>query len=119
MDGFVEMTQELVDLLIFIVALAKEIVVAIMGESDFGKFLHHLYEGLTGVTNWLGYAVAALFYLAEEDETLAEQLCEAANALYVLTDGLHGAVAFSDAAKNDKKEQRGADSTGYEVYKAY
>ena len=113
MDGYSRMTIEIVDLLIALISLNKEILIAILGDSDWGKAFNYGYEGLVGVNSWIGYIVAGVYYISEDVPELADALCEASGYAYVVIDALHAMVSFSSA--NDKSDDN-KSSGGYETY---
>ena len=65
MDGYTDMVNEITQLLLFALSLYKEILVAIL-PADLGLALGYFYTGLTGISAWIGYAIAALYFLAED-----------------------------------------------------
>ena len=73
----------------------KEIWVAILPEN-LGKALKYAYSGLTGVSGWIGYALAALYYVGEE-YGFGDTLCEISGYGYVIIDALYQIIDFGDA----------------------
>ena len=65
MDGYVGMVNEITDLTLLLIALSKEIVAVIMPEN-LKKAIKYLWAGLNGASSWLGFLVAAAYYLSEE-----------------------------------------------------
>jgi hypothetical protein len=65
MDGYTEMVNELTQLLLGVISLYKEIWAAIL-PADLALALKYAYAGLTGTTGWIGYAIAALYYIGED-----------------------------------------------------
>jgi hypothetical protein len=98
MDGFKTLATDTVDLLLIILAFVKEIVLAIWGTTDFALCLKYIYDGLNGTNSWLGFAVASIFYLTEDDEEVSSEFCEFAGSLFTIVDSLHVLVSFSDAS---------------------
>jgi len=87
MKGYKELVQEIVDLMLFIIPMIKEIAVAIMPE-DLGLAIDHFYLGLTGASLWIGYVVAAVYYMAA-DQGYGEYMCEASGYGWIVVDTLH------------------------------
>merc|ERR1712166_436672 len=77
MDGFVKMVKEL--------ALSMK----------------YLWDGTMGLGNWMGYALAAGYYIGM-DLGVGETTCEIFGYGYYLIDGLHYLVDFAGAG--EKKE---------------
>jgi hypothetical protein len=96
MDGYVAMVNEITDLLLVIIALAKEIFASML-PPDLKKALKYGWKALTGSGAWMGYLIAALFYMAEEYE-FGDTLCEVSGYGYEVIDALHTVVSFADEA---------------------
>ena len=94
MDGYTAMVLEITELLLLIVTLYKEIIVAIM-PADLGLAIKYYYQGLTGVSKWAGFAVAAVYFLAE-DQGFGDVLCEASGYGDVVIDALYKMVDFGE-----------------------
>ena len=93
MEGYKKIVLELVDLLIIAIPMIKEMAVAIMPE-DLGKAIDHFYLGLTGANAWVGYLMAAVYYMAV-DQGYGSELCEASGVLATLITFLHGIVDWN------------------------
>ena len=65
MDGFTDMIIKITELLLIAISMYKEIWVAIL-PANLALSLKYAYQGLSGVSSWVGYAMAALFYIAED-----------------------------------------------------
>ena len=65
MDGYTGMVLEITKLLLFALSLYMEILIAIL-PTDLGLALGYFYTGLNGFSKWAGFAVAALYFLAED-----------------------------------------------------
>ena len=94
MDGYKQLTLDVVDLLIFYIPMAKSVFKAVL-PADLRLALDHLYYGLTGANAWIGYAVAAGYYMAL-DQGYGDRLCEASGYVAVVAETLHKAVDWQD-----------------------
>ena len=65
MDGYTKMVYEITDLVLLIFAMTKELI-ALMMPEDLKKAVKYAWAGLNGASGWMGYVVAATFYLSEE-----------------------------------------------------
>jgi len=65
MDGYTKMVYEITDLVLLIFAMTKELI-ALMMPDDLKKAVKYAWAGLNGASGWIGYIVAATFYLSEE-----------------------------------------------------
>jgi hypothetical protein len=74
MDGYVEMTAELIELSLFALALVKETYAAIL-PLELGKSVEYAWDGLVGAGSWAGYAVASIYYFGLE-YGYADMMCE-------------------------------------------
>ena len=74
MDGYVKMTNKLVELSLFALALLKETYASILPE-ELKKSVLYAWDGLVGAGSWAGFAVAALYYFGLE-YGYADLLCE-------------------------------------------
>ena len=91
MEGFVQMVIEITELVLSVVTMFKEIIATVL-PPDLAKSVKYAYQGLSGASSWLGFAVAAVYFLAK-DQGYGHYLCEAmgygnvvVEALYVLID---------------------------------
>jgi len=94
MDGYVQMSIEITDLLLVIIALLKETFAAMM-PPDLKKAIKYGWNALTGSSAWTGYLLSALFYLSEEYE-FGDTLCELSGYGYDVIDALHTVVSFAE-----------------------
>ena len=94
MDGYTNMVIEITDLTLLILALAKE-TFAVMMPIDLRKAIKYGWKALVGSSAWMGYLIAALYYLSEEME-FGDTLCELSSYGYEVIDFLHGVVAFAE-----------------------
>lgn len=94
MKGFKGIVQETVDLTLFVIPLGIEVVKTILPD-DLKKAIDHFYLGMTGVSLWIGYVVAAVYYLLL-DEGYGQEMCEALGIGWVVVDTLHAMLDWSD-----------------------
>ena len=94
MDGYVQMSIEITDLLLVIIALMKETFAAMMPE-DLKKAIKYGWNALTGSSAWTGYLIGAVFYMAEEYE-FGDTICELSGYGYDVIDALHTVVSFAE-----------------------
>ena len=93
MDGYVKMVYEITDLTLLLLALSKEIIAAVLPD-DLKKAIKYFWAGLNGASGWIGYVVAGLYYVSEE-QGFGDQLCEFSGYGYEVIDFLHGMVDFA------------------------
>ena len=96
-SGFTKMVRELVALLIFLISFAKETFSAML-PVNLQKSVNYAYDFLLGVNNWIGYALAALYYFSVEYD-FGETLCEIMGYGYEAIDALQVMVQFTETSK--------------------
>lgn len=64
-DGFVDMIQHATNVSLGILSVVKELATGFVPDN-FKRAIEYGWNGLTGAGNWLGYILAAIYYLAEE-----------------------------------------------------
>ena len=91
MEGFVKMVIEITELILSVITMFKEVLATAL-PTDLAKSLKYAYQGLSGASSWLGYAVAAVYFITK-DLGYDNYMCEAmgygnvvVEALYVLID---------------------------------
>ena len=102
MGGYTDLVINIVDLLIFAIPLAKEIIgqfCGAVGLEDLQKALNHFYLGLTGANAWIGYLMAAVYYMAV-DQGYGSELCEVSGVLATLVTFAHGFIDWNQT--NDR-----------------
>ena len=67
MGGYTQLISMIVDLIIFIIPLSKEVLKLVL-PLDLKKALNHFYAGLTGGVNWIGYLFASFYYASKSFE---------------------------------------------------
>merc|ERR1711981_966152 len=92
MEGFVNMVIEITELVLSVVTMFKEIIVPVLPEN-LGKSLKYAYMGLSGASSWLGYAVAAVYFIAK-DKGFGSYLCEALGYGNVVVEALYTLIDF-------------------------
>lgn len=104
MKGYKTLVLEVVDLLIFGIALGKEVFMAILPE-DLAMALDHLYLGLTGAGAWIGFVMAAAYYMAE-DQGYGDMMCEGSGYAWAAIDTFHYMVDFEKDEKRKKEKEQ-------------
>jgi len=99
MDGFTKLARQLMENILLLVALAKE-TFAYMLPDELNLSVSLLWDGLVVLNNWVGYAIAALYYLGT-DYDFGLTFCEVMGYLYYVIDGLNYIVAFADIAPEE------------------
>lgn len=102
MDGFNKMIKELTEVLFMLLAMVKEIALS-MTPPEFAKAIKHAWDGMVGVQNWIGYFMAAFYFLGVEYD-FGAGLCEFYGYGYYAIDYLHEAVNWA--------QSMGLDSSG-------
>ena len=96
-SGFTKMVRELFALILFLVSFAKETFSAMM-PVNLQKSLNYAYDFLLGVNDWIGYALASLYYFSVEYD-FGETLCEIMGYGYEVIDALQVMVQFTETSK--------------------
>ena len=65
MDGYVGLVQELLNVVLFGLSLAKQLGSAFL-PADLRRAVDYGWTGVLGMGNWLGYGLAAAYFAAEE-----------------------------------------------------
>ena len=98
-SGFTKMVRELVALLIFLISFAKETFSAML-PVNLQKSLNYAYSFMLGINDWIGYALAALYYFSVEYD-FGETLCEIMGYGYEAIDALQVMVQFTETSKSE------------------
>jgi len=93
MDGYNKMIKELTEVLFMILAVVKEAALTML-PPEFSKGIKHLWDGMVGVQNWIGYFMAAFYFLGEEYD-FGAGVCEFYGYGYYAIDWLHEAVDWA------------------------
>ena len=102
MDGYVKMIKEVVEVSLLGISLIKESLTAI-APAELSHALRYLWDGMVGLGNWMGYALAAAYYIGE-DFGMGETVCEILGYGYYIVDGLHVLVSFVDDGSAESEE---------------
>ena len=92
MEGFVELVLEITELFMSIITLMR-IVLEIMLPDDLATSLKYFYRGMSGVNSWLGYGVAAVYFLAK-DLGHGGLVCESMGYANVVVEGIYKMLSF-------------------------
>ena len=101
MDGYVSLTNQLIELSLVGLALVKETYAAILGEK-LGKSVQYAWDGLVGAGSWAGFAVAAVYYFGL-DYGYADYMCEYSSYGYMAVDWLSFLIDFSGGAEEEEE----------------
>lgn len=99
MDGYVEMTGQLIELSLFAIALIKETFAAMLPEA-LSNAIQYAWDGLVGAGSWAGFAVAAVYYFGLE-YGYADILCEYSGYGYQAIDWLSFLIEFVDTEEEE------------------
>ena len=100
MDGYVEMTNKLIELSLVGLAIAKETYAALLGEK-LGNSVQYAWDGLVGAGSWAGFAVAALYYFGL-DYGYADMMCEYSSYGYMALDWVSFLIDFSEGGEGNE-----------------
>ena len=87
MDGFVKMIHEMIEIAIMGVSLLKESVLTIV-PKELALSIQYLWDAVLALSNWLGYALAAVYYIGE-DFGIGETVCDIFGYGYYVIDGVN------------------------------
>ena len=90
------MIRELLALVLFLVTFAKETFSAMLTEN-LQYSINYFYDWLLGVGDWIGFFVAALYYLSVEYD-YGDTFCEIMGYGYTVVDALQVLVTFTKAS---------------------
>ena len=93
MDGYVSIVNEITQLLLSILTIYNEIIISIL-PTDLGLAVGYFYQGLTGASSWMGYGVAAIYFMGV-DQGFGDTLCEVSGYGYVVIDALYQVINFA------------------------
>lgn len=110
MDGLVDFALKLVENLLLLLSLAKE-TFAYAVPDELGKAIEYLWKGLIGSSSWLGYAMAAGYFVGT-DYGFGEGLCDAYGYGFYVIDGINYIVAFAKPAEDSSGASAGLDISG-------
>merc|ERR1711985_182199 len=81
MDGYVELTLEAYNVVLFGLALLKEAYAAALPHA-LGRSVNYAWDGILGAGSWVGYVVAALYYFGLEFG-YADLMCQISGYVFV------------------------------------
>lgn len=99
MDGFVKMSSQITENLLLLLALAKE-TLAVMMPKELNLTIQYMWDGAVGLNNWLGYGIAAIYYVGT-DYDFGLVWCEIMGYGYYVIDGLNYIVDFAGIAPEE------------------
>lgn len=102
MDGYVDLTNTLIELSLVGLAILKETYAAILGEK-LGKSVQYAWDGLVGAGSWAGFAVAAVYYFGLE-YGYGDYMCEYSGYGYMAVDWLTFLIDFSGDSEETEEE---------------
>lgn len=102
MDGYVELTNTLIELSLVGLAIAKETYAAILGEK-LGKSVQYAWDGLVGAGSWAGFAVAALYYFGLE-YGYGDMMCEYSGYGYMAVEWLSFLIDFAGDSEEEEAD---------------
>jgi len=98
MQGYKKMVKQILELTIFLVAFVKETFLFLL-PTNLAKSLNYFWHFLTSAGDWIGYIVAAAYYMAE-DQGYGAMMCEYSGYGYLVIYYLHMLIDFSGASSN-------------------
>ena len=96
MDGYTQMTAEILELAVFLVTFSKESFNSMLTDNQ-KKIVNYAYAFLMSTGDWIGYGLAALYFMSVEYE-FGNEVCEAFGYGYYVIDGLQVMVSFAEDA---------------------
>ena len=85
------------ELILVVISMYKEIIASML-PPDLKKALKYFYRGMTGVSSWIGFLIAAVYFLAE-DQGYGNDLCELSGYGDVVIGALHQMVDFGGSTE--------------------
>ena len=101
MDGYKKMSKEILELVLIIATFSVETFKAML-PSNLQAAVGYAYDFLMGMGSWMGYAVAALYFLSIEYD-FGKEVCDASGYGYEVIDGLQVLVNFTEKSSAAKK----------------
>lgn len=99
MDGFVKLAGQISENALLLIALAKE-TLAVAMPKELNLTIQYLWEGMIGLGNWVGFAIAAIYYVGTDYE-FGLTFCEIMGYGYYIIDGLNYIVDFAGIAPEE------------------
>lgn len=107
MDGCVDMAIKLTENLLLVISLLKE-TIAYALPAELNESMQYFWGGFVGLSGWLGYFLAAFYYIGVDYE-FGEDMCEVLGYGYYVVDGINYIIAFAKPT-----EEEGAEATDEE-----
>lgn len=95
MDGMTEMVEELTEVTLMLIAIVKEMAVALV-PPEFSMAINYGWVGMVGIGNWMGYVMAATYYAALEYD-FGPGMCEFYGYGYYAIEELYKAVSWAES----------------------
>jgi len=92
MDGFTKMIEELTEVLFSAIGVVKELALGMIPDN-FKKALNFAWVGAVGMGNWIGYVIAAIYFISLEVD-FGQDTCEFFGYGYWLVDNMYIIVDF-------------------------
>lgn len=89
--------------LLLLISLLKETFAYLLPE-ELNLSVQLLWDGTMGLSSWIGFAMAALYYVGT-DYAFGVEVCEALGYGYYVIDGMNYIVAFAKPAEEAPKEE--------------
>ena len=67
MTGMVAMVTEATELILIVLSMYKEVIAAML-PKDLKKSLKYFYNGLSGASSWMGFLIAAIYFMALDQD---------------------------------------------------
>lgn len=93
------MVKEGAEIGLMAISLVKETVI-LMLPPELGRVAKYAWDGALGLGNWVGYALAAAYFIGL-DYGYGPVLCDSFGYGYYIIDALHIIVGFATAGKGD------------------
>ena len=95
MEGFVEMVIKITELVLSVITMFKEILASAL-PVNLAKSLKYFYQGMSGASSWLGYGVAAAYFLVQ-DLGYGNYICEGMGYGNVIVEALYTLIDFGQS----------------------
>ena len=99
MTGYVDMVNEAVELVLIVISMYKEIIASML-PKDLKLAVKYFYSGLTSAGSWIGFVVAAAYFMAL-DQGFGKEFCEAFGYLDIVIGGLYTLIDFGGSVDQD------------------
>jgi len=106
MDGFKKFSKQLLENAVILIALLKETFAFIMPD-ELNLTVSLYWDGLMGLNNWVGFLLAAIYYVGT-DYGFGLVFCEIMGYGYYVIDGLNYIVQFAAPSEAPAEEEPAA-----------